>query len=65
MNLPTTLDLKAKEVLKKAIMEYDGTLLVISHDRSFLENLTEKTIEFRDNSIKEYLGDIQLFSGKA
>ena len=55
------LDLKAKEVLKKAIMEYDGTLLVISHDRSFLENLTEKTIEFRDNSIKEYLGDINYF----
>jgi ATP-binding cassette subfamily F protein 3 len=56
------LDLKAKEVLKKAIMEYDGTLLVISHDRSFLENLTEKTIEFRDNSLsKEYLGDINYF----
>ncbi|MCB0606010.1 MAG: ABC-F family ATP-binding cassette domain-containing protein, partial [Saprospiraceae bacterium] len=58
------LDLKAKEVLKKAIMEYDGTLLVISHDRSFLENLTEKTIEFRDNSIKEYLGDINYFLDK-
>lgn len=58
------LDLKAKEVLKKAIMDYDGTLLVISHDRSFLEGLTEKTIEFRDNSIKEYLGDINYFLEK-
>jgi len=58
------LDLKAKEVLKKAILEYDGTLLVISHDRSFLEGLTEKTIEFRDNSIREYLGDINYFLEK-
>lgn len=58
------LDLRAKEVLKKAIMEYDGTLLVISHDRSFLEGLTEKTIEFRDNSIREYLGDINYFLEK-
>lgn len=55
------LDLKAKEVLKKAIQDFDGTLLVISHDRDFLSGLTEKTIEFRDGSIKEYLGDINYF----
>ncbi len=58
------LDLKAKEVLKKAIQEYDGTLIVISHDRSFLEGLTERTIEFRDNATKEYLGDINYFLDK-
>lgn len=58
------LDLKAKEVLKKAIMDYDGTLLVISHDRSFLEGLTDRTIEFRDNTTKEYLGDINYFLDK-
>ena len=58
------LDLKAKEVLKKAIMDYDGTLLVISHDRSFLEGLTDRTIEFRDNTTTEYLGDINYFLEK-
>lgn len=58
------LDLKAKEVLKKAIMEYDGTMIVVSHDRDFLSGLTEKTIEFRDNTIKEYLGDVNYFLGK-
>jgi len=58
------LDLKAKEVLKKAILDYDGTLLVISHDRSFLEGLTDRTIEFRDNKTTEYLGDINYFLEK-
>ena len=58
------LDLKAKEVLKKAILDYDGTLLVISHDRSFVEGLTDRTIEFRDNKTTEYLGDINYFLEK-
>ncbi|MCC7148047.1 MAG: ABC-F family ATP-binding cassette domain-containing protein [Saprospiraceae bacterium] len=58
------LDLKAKEVLKKAIMDYDGTMIVVSHDRDFLSGLTEKTIEFRDNTIKEYLGDVNYFLDK-
>ncbi len=58
------LDLKAKEVLKKAIMDYDGTMIVVSHDRDFLSGLTEKTIEFRNNTIKEYLGDVNYFLEK-
>lgn len=58
------LDLNAKEVLKKSLMEYDGTLLVISHDRSFLEGLTDRTIEFKDHKTREYLGDINYFLEK-
>lgn len=45
-------------------MDYDGTMIVVSHDRDFLSGLTEKTIEFRDNTIKEYLGDVNYFLDK-
>ena len=58
------LDIYSKEVLKKALIAYEGTLLVISHDRDFLSGLTDKVIEFKDGSIKEYLGDIEYFLGK-
>jgi ATP-binding cassette subfamily F protein 3 len=55
------LDIYSKEVLKLALAEYQGTLLVISHDREFLEGLTSKVIEFRSGSTREFLGDINYF----
>jgi ATP-binding cassette subfamily F protein 3 len=58
------LDMISKEILKDAIMQYDGTLIIVSHDRDFLTGLTDKTIEFRDRKLVEYLGDIQYFLEK-
>lgn len=58
------LDIYSKDVLKQALMAYKGTLLVVSHDRDFLSGLTDKVIEFKNGSIKEYLGDIEYFLGK-
>lgn len=58
------LDMLSKDVLKKAIMEYKGTLIVVSHDRDFLKDLTDKTIEFRDKKLYEHLGDIDYFLEK-
>lgn len=58
------LDMLSKEVLKKALLEYDGTLIVVSHDRDFLSGLTTKTIEFKDKKTREYLGDVNYFLDK-
>lgn len=58
------LDMLSKEVLKQAIMDYEGALLVVSHDREFLEGLTTRTIEFRDHRLYEYLGDVKYFLEK-
>jgi ATP-binding cassette subfamily F protein 3 len=58
------LDISAKEVLKNALKEYTGTLIVVSHDRYFLSNLTDKVLEFRDYSLKNYLGDIDYYLDK-
>ena len=58
------LDMLSKEVLKQAIKEYDGTLIVVSHDRQFLRELTDKTIEFRDKKLHTHLGDIDYFMSK-
>lgn len=58
------LDIISKDVLKQALMEYDGTLIVVSHDRDFLESLTAKTIEFRDRKLFNYLGDVKYFLEK-
>lgn len=58
------LDMLSKDVLKKALLEYDGTLIVVSHDREFLQGLTEKTLEFRDKKLFEYLGDVNFFLEK-
>ncbi|MBR9921137.1 MAG: ABC-F family ATP-binding cassette domain-containing protein [Bacteroidetes bacterium] len=58
------LDMLSKEVLKEAIMEFDGTLLVVSHDRDFLAGLSSRTIEFRDHQLHEYLGDVNYFLDK-
>lgn len=55
------LDMASKEMLKEALLEYTGTMIVVSHDRDFLQGLTEKVIEFKDGSIKEYIGDIAYF----
>ena len=62
MDEPTNhLDITSKELLKQALMEYDGSLIVVSHDREFLQGLTQKVYEFRDMNIKEYHGDINTF----
>ena len=62
MDEPTNhLDITSKELLKRALLEYDGSLVVVSHDREFLQGLTEKVYEFKERNIKEYLGDINDF----
>ncbi len=58
------LDMVSKEVLKEALMNYDGTLIVVSHDRDFLKGLANRTIEFRDKKLYEYLGDVNYFLEK-
>ncbi|HAD14337.1 MAG TPA: glycosyl transferase family 2 [Saprospirales bacterium] len=58
------LDMLSKDVLKQALMEYNGTLLIVSHDREFLSDMTTRTIEFRDGHLKEYLGDVNYFLEK-
>lgn len=62
MDEPTNhLDIKSKNVLKDALKSFEGTLLLVSHDRDFLQGLTNKVYEFKDHHIKEYLGDIDYF----
>lgn len=58
------LDIRSKDVLKQAIADYDGTLIIVSHDRDFLEGLTDKVIEFNEKKLKTYLGDVQYFLKK-
>ncbi|MEN8790065.1 MAG: ABC-F family ATP-binding cassette domain-containing protein [Flavobacteriaceae bacterium] len=59
MDEPTNhLDMKSKQVLKQALVRFEGTLIVVSHDRDFLQGLTNKVYEFKDQKIKEFLGDI-------
>ncbi|MEZ5195896.1 MAG: ABC-F family ATP-binding cassette domain-containing protein [Bacteroidales bacterium] len=55
------LDMQSKDILKNALLQYDGTLIVVSHDRDFMQGLTNKVYEFRDQKIKEHLGDIYDF----
>lgn len=62
MDEPTNhLDIKSKNVLKEALRGFTGTLILVSHDRDFLQGLTNKVYEFKDHKIKEYLGDIDYF----
>jgi ATP-binding cassette subfamily F protein 3 len=62
MDEPTNhLDIASKNVLKQALINFEGTLIVVSHDRDFLQGLTNKVYEFKDKKIKEYLGDINYF----
>ena len=58
------LDIISKDILKKALDKYEGALIVVSHDRSFLKGMTEKVIEFRDSELYEHLGDIEYFLGR-
>ncbi|MCO5247967.1 MAG: ATP-binding cassette domain-containing protein [Chitinophagales bacterium] len=58
------LDMVSKDRLKKAIAEYKGTVIVVSHDRDFLAGLTDKVFEFDNRRVKEYLGDISEFFEK-
>lgn len=55
------LDLRSKDVLKQALSNFDGTLIVVSHDRDFLSGLTTKTFEFKDKRVKQYIGDVNEF----
>jgi ATP-binding cassette subfamily F protein 3 len=62
MDEPTNhLDMASKSVLKKALKNFDGTLILVSHDRDFLQGLTDTVYGFKDKVIKEYLGDIDYF----
>lgn len=58
------LDMVSKDVLKEAILRYDGALIVVSHDRDFLTGLTERTVEFNNQKVFNYSGDIQYFLEK-
>lgn len=62
MDEPTNhLDIQSKNVLKEALKNFEGTLILVSHDRDFLQGLTSKVYEFKDHKIREYLGDIEFF----
>lgn len=55
------LDIHSKAILKQALQQYDGSFILVSHDRDFLHNLTKKLYEFKNHTIKEYTGDVYDF----
>jgi len=55
------LDMRSKDILKNALLQFSGTLIIVSHDRDFLQGLTNRVFEFRNGGIKEYIGDIYDF----
>lgn len=62
MDEPTNhLDIRSKQVLKEALNKFQGTLILISHDRDFLQGLSDRVVEFKDHQLKEYLGDVQFY----
>lgn len=62
MDEPTNhLDMRSKDILKQALQQYEGSLILVSHDRDFLAGLTDKVYEFKGGKTKEYLGDIEFF----
>ena len=62
MDEPTNhLDIRSKNVLKEALKKFEGTLILISHDRDFLQGLSDRVVEFKDHRLKEYLGDVQFY----
>ncbi|MBW2962388.1 ABC-F family ATP-binding cassette domain-containing protein [Mesonia aestuariivivens] len=62
MDEPTNhLDIQSKNVLKEALANFEGTLILVSHDRDFLQGLTKTVFEFKDRQIKEFLGDIDYY----
>ena len=58
------LDMRSKDVLKAAVRDYKGALIVVSHDRDFLEGLTDQVLEFRDGQVQLHLGDIEEYLTK-
>ena len=58
------MDIRSKDILKEALRQFDGTLIVVSHDRGFLEGLVDKLYEFRDGRVKEHLGSVSDFLEK-
>ena len=58
------MDMRSKDILKEALMKFDGTVVVVSHDREFLDGLVDRIYEFRDGGVREYLGDIWYFLEK-
>lgn len=62
MDEPTNhLDIRSKNILKEALKRFEGTLILISHDRDFLQGLSDRVMEFKDQKLTEYLGDIQFY----
>ena len=55
------MDIQSKDILKQALMSYDGTLIIVSHDRDFLNGLVDKVYEFKDGKVKEHLGGIETY----
>ena len=55
------MDIRSKDILKQALKSYDGTLIIVSHDRDFLDGLVDKLYEFRDGKVKEHLGGVSEF----
>ena len=58
------MDMRSKDILKRAIQKYDGTVIVVSHDRDFLDGMVDRIYEFRDGGVQEYLGGIYYFLEK-
>ncbi len=58
------MDIRSKDILKQALKSYDGTLIIVSHDRDFLDGLVDKLYEFRDGKVKEHLGTVAEFLEK-
>ena len=58
------MDMRSKDILKSAIMKYDGTVVVVSHEREFMDGMVHNVYEFRDRGVKEYLGGIYYFLEK-
>lgn len=58
------LDMISKDILKNALLMFDGTLIVVSHDRDFLQGLTQKVFEFKDGAVKQHIGDVYAFLEK-
>jgi len=58
------LDMRSKDILKQALIKYDGALIIVSHDRDFLKGMTDKVYEFKDRKIKETIGDVYDFLKK-
>jgi ATP-binding cassette, subfamily F, member 3 len=55
------LDMQSKDILKSALLQFKGTIIIVSHDRDFLQGLTEKVFEFKNRKIKEFIGDVYDF----